>query len=139
MAARTVRIHRRDEIPVSDTWDLGQLFHVEEDYQRVLNGVRTRYLRYSEFKGYLGPSAVRLADYLEFDASIDRDLEKLTHYASLKKAEDGSEPANVARWAELRNLGTRVAEFRAFAVPEIQSLTDDRFAELIRGCRHGQR
>ena len=66
-----VRIHRRDEIPVSDTWDLGQLFHVEEDYQRVLNGVRTRYLRYSEFKGYLGPSAVRLADYLEFDASID--------------------------------------------------------------------
>lgn len=132
MAARTVRIHRRDEIPVSDTWDLGQLFRVEEDYQRVLNGVRARYLRYSEFTGYLGRSAVRLADYLKFDTSIDRDLEKLTHYASLKKAEDGSEPANVARWAELRNLGTRVAESRAFAVPEIQSLTDDQFAELIR-------
>jgi oligoendopeptidase F len=132
VAARTVRIHRRDEIPVSDTWDLGQLFRVEEDYQRVLNGVRARYLRYSEFTGYLGWSAVWLADYLEFDASIDRDLEKLTHYASLKKAEDGSEPANAARWAELRNLGTRVAESRAFAVPEIQSLTDDQFAELIR-------
>jgi oligoendopeptidase F len=132
VAARTVRIHRRDEIPVSDTWDLGQLFRVEEDYQRVLNGVRARYLRYSEFTGYLGRSAVRLADYLKFDTSIDRDLEKLTHYASLKKAEDGSEPANVARWAELRNLGTRVAESRAFAVPEIQSLTDDQFAELIR-------
>jgi oligoendopeptidase F len=131
MAARTVRIHRRDEIPVSDTWDLGQLFPVEEDYQRVLNGVRARYLRYSEYKGHLGGSAVWLADYLEFDASIDRDLEKLTHYASLKKAEDGSEPANVARWAELRNLGTRVAESRAFAVPEIQSLTEDQFAELI--------
>jgi oligoendopeptidase F len=132
VAARTVRIHRRDEIPVSDTWDLGQLFRVEEDYQRVLNGVSASYLRYSEFTGYLGWSAVWLADYLEFDASIDRDLEKLTHYASLKKAEDGSEPANAARWAELRNLGTRVAESRAFAVPEIQSLTDDQFAELIR-------
>jgi oligoendopeptidase F len=91
VAARTVRIHRRDEIPVSDTWDLGQLFRVEEDYQRVLNGVSASYLRYSEFTGYLGWSAVWLADYLEFDASIDRDLEKLTHYASLKKAEDGSE------------------------------------------------
>jgi oligoendopeptidase F len=132
MASRTVRIHRRHEIPVSDTWDLGQLFRAEEDYQRVLDRVRARYTQYPEFKGYLGRSAVRLADYLEFDASIDRDLEKLTHYASLKKAEDASEPANVARWAELRNLGTRVAESRAFAVPEIQSLTDDQFAELIK-------
>ena len=131
MASRTVRILRRHEIPVTDTWDLGQLFRSEEDYQRVLDGVRARYTQYPEFKGYLGRSAVRLADYLEFDASIDRDLEKLTHYASLKKAEDASEPANVARWAELRNLGTRVAEFRAFAVPEIQRLTDDEFAELI--------
>ena len=132
MAARTVRIHRRDEIPVSDTWDLGQLFRVEEDYQQVLDGVRARYVRYPEFKGHLGRSAVSLADYLEFDAWIDRDLEKLTHYASLKKAEDGSEPANVARWSELRNLGTRIAESSAFAVPEIQSLTDNQFAELIR-------
>jgi hypothetical protein len=72
---------------------------------------------------------VRLADYLEFDAPIDRDLEKLTHYASLKKAEDASEPANVARWAELRNLGARVAEFRAFGVPEIQRLTDDQLSD----------
>jgi oligoendopeptidase F len=131
MASRTVRILRRHEIPVSDTWDLGQLFRAEEDYQRVLDGVRARYIQYPEFKGYLSRSAVRLADYLEFDASIDRDLEKLTHYASLKKAEDASEPANVARWAELRHLGARVAEFRAFAVPEIQRLTDDQFAELI--------
>jgi oligoendopeptidase F len=132
MAARTVRIHRRDEIPVSDTWDLGLLFRTEEDYRQVLDGVRARHLRYPEFKGHLGRSPVWLADYLEFDASIDRDLEKLTHYASLKKAEDGSEPANAARWVELRNLGTRVAESRAFAVPEIQSLADDQFAELIR-------
>ena len=131
MASRTVRVLRRHEIPVSDTWDLGQLFPEEEDYQRVLDGVRARYTRYPEFKGYLGQSAMRLADYLAFDASIDRDLEKLTHYASLKKAEDASEPANVARWAELRNLGTRVAESRAFAVTEIQRLTNDQFAELI--------
>jgi oligoendopeptidase F len=132
MAVRPVRIHRRYEIPVSDTWDLGQLFPAEEDYRRILDGVRARYLRYPEFKGYLGLSAPWLADFLEFDASIDRDLEKLTHYASLKKAEDGLEPVNVARWAELRNLGTQVAESRAFAVPEIQSLTEDQFAELIR-------
>jgi oligoendopeptidase F len=132
VAVRPVRIHRRHEIPVSDTWDLGKLFPAEEDYHRVLDGVRARYLRYPEFKGYLAQSTRWLADFLEFDASIDRDLEKLTHYASLKKAEDGSEPANVSRWAELRNLGTRIAESRAFAVPEIQGLTDDQFAELIR-------
>ena len=62
MAARTVRIHRRDEIPVSDTWDLGRLFRVEEDYRQVLDAVRARYVRYPEFKGYLGRSAVWLAD-----------------------------------------------------------------------------
>jgi oligoendopeptidase F len=130
MAPRTIRVPYRSEIPVNDTWDLSQLFHSEQEYLQLLENVRASYRRYPDFKGHLGHSAACLANYLDFDASIDRELEKLTHYASLKKAEDNSEPRNIARWAELRNLGTQVADSRSFAVPEIQNLTDEQFTEL---------
>lgn len=132
MASRTIRVPYRSEIPVSDTWDLSQLFHSEQAYLQLFENVRASYQKYPDFKGRLGYSAACLANFLDFDASIDRELEKLTHYASLKKAEDNSEPRNIARWAELRNLGTQIADSRSFAVSEIQNLTDEQFTELTR-------
>ena len=131
MAPRTISVPYRSEIPVRDTWDLSHLFQSEQEYLRLLENVRTSYKKYPEFKGHLGDSAACLANYLKFDALIDCELEKLTHYASLKKAEDSSEPRNIARWAELRHLGTQVADSRSFAVPEIQNLAHEQITELM--------
>jgi oligoendopeptidase F len=128
---RTITIPSRAEIPIDATWDLSRLFPTEEDYRSKLNDVRARYRRYQHFAGILGRSPECLAEYLEFNESLGRDLEKLSHYASLKKAENGSEQINLARWAELRSLGTKIAEARSFAIPEIQKLADDKFTELI--------
>jgi oligoendopeptidase F len=132
MKPRVVRIYYRHEVPASDTWDLGLLFSTEEEYRAALEQVRTCYKRYREFEGRIMESAQSLVDYLKLDESIDLALEKLTHYASLKKAEANGDPANTGRWSALQNLGTKIAEARAFAVPEIQRLPDVRFNELIR-------
>jgi oligoendopeptidase F len=132
MKPRVVRIYYRHELPASDTWDLGLLFRTEEEYRAASEQVRTRYKRYREFEGRITESAQSLVDYLKLDESIDLALEKLTHYASLKKAEANGDPANTGRWSALQNLGTKIAEARAFAVPEIQRLPDARFNELIR-------
>jgi oligoendopeptidase F len=127
---RTVTIPARAEIPIKDTWDLSQLFPTEEDYRKTLENVRGRYRHYQDFVGRLSGSPECLVQYLEFHEALGSDLEKLSHYASLKKAENNSEQLTLARWAELRNLGTQISETRSFAVPEIQNLTDDRFTEL---------
>jgi oligoendopeptidase F len=132
MKPRAVRIYYRHEIPASDTWDLGLLFSTEDEYRAALEQVHARYKRYREFEGRITESAQSLVDYLKLDKSIDLALEKLTHYASLKKAEANADPANTGRWSALQNLGTKIAEARAFAVPEIQRLTDARFNDLIR-------
>jgi oligoendopeptidase F len=131
MEPRTITIPYRAEVPIADTWDLGQLFPAERDYQQAFAEVKERYRRYADFAGRLGHSPEQLCQYLEFHESVGRELEKLSHYASLKKAEDNSQPAHLARWAELRSLGTQVAAARSFAAPEIQNLSDTRFAELI--------
>ncbi len=132
MKPRAVRIYYRHEIRTSDTWDLGLLFSTEDEYRAALEQVRTRYKRYREFEGRITESAPSLVDYLKLDESIDLALEKLTQYASLKKAEANADPVNTGRWSALQNLGTKIAEARAFAVPEIQRLTDARFNDLIR-------
>jgi oligoendopeptidase F len=92
MPPRMITIPDRAEIPVTDTWDLSRLFPTEQDYRQALEDVRGRYGRYRDFEGSLSSSPEWLADYLEFHESVDRDLEKLSHYASLKKAEDNSQP-----------------------------------------------
>lgn len=132
MKPRVVRAYYRHEIPASDTWDLGLLFSTEEEYRAALERVCARYIRYRDLEGRITESAQSLVDYLKLDESIDLGLEKLTHYASLKKAEANGDPANTGRWSALQNLGTKIAEARAFAVPEIQTLTDARFNDLIR-------
>jgi oligoendopeptidase F len=132
MKPRAVRIYYRHELLSSDTWDLGLLFRTEDEYRAALEQVRLRCKRYREFEGRITQSARSLVDYLELDESIDLALEKLTHYASLKKAEANGDPENTGRWAALQSLGTKIAEARAFAVPEIQRLTDARFNDLTR-------
>src|SRR5215475_4121627 len=132
MKPRAVRIYYRHELPACDTWDLGLLFSTEDEYQAALEQVRARYKRYREFEGRITQSAQSLVDYLKLDQSIDLALEKLTHYSSLKIAEANGDPENTGRWAALQSLGTKIAEARAFAVPEIQRLTDARFNDLLR-------
>jgi oligoendopeptidase F len=124
-------IPNRKEIPESDTWDLNKLYPTEEDYQQEFERLKQEYLGYASFKGKVGHSAQDLLNVLEFDKSIDVLAEKLGHYVSLKASEDSSDRGNLARKAEFSNLGTKIRELASFITPEIQAISDERFAVLI--------
>jgi oligoendopeptidase F len=124
-------IPTRSEIAQSDTWDLTKLYPTEEDYQQGLERLKQEYPGYASFKGKVGESAQALLNVLEFDKSIDLLAEKLGHYVSLKASEDSSDRGNLARKAEFSNLGTKIRELASFITPEIQAISDGRFAVLI--------
>jgi oligoendopeptidase F len=127
----SITIPARNEIAESDTWDLTKLYQSEEDYGRDLERLKKEYRQYASFKGKASQSAQDLLDVLEFDKSIDLLGEKLGHYVSLKASEDSSDNGNLARKAELSNLGTKIREAASFVTPEIQAISDERFTALI--------
>ncbi|MBV9672215.1 MAG: oligoendopeptidase F, partial [Verrucomicrobia bacterium] len=125
------KIPARSEISVSDTWDLTQLFTIEDEYRANFNRLANCYAKIAEFKGHLGESAQSVLACLESEKTLDLLTERLGHYASLKNAEDSSNNENLARHAELTNLLTKVRETTSFISPELQQVSDADFERFI--------
>jgi oligoendopeptidase F len=121
----------RTEIPESDKWDLTHLFADVSKWQEDFAYVQTTYPRVKEWEGRVGASAKNLAGCLEFEKTLDLKLERLYHFASLQLAEDSANPEYLARIGKVQNLLTHIGEAAAFIVPEIQAITDDKFAQFI--------
>ncbi len=121
----------RSEIPEADTWDLTHLFKTEEEYRKSFSEIGSLYPKIAEFKGHLAESAETLLACLEFDNRLEQITERVSHYASLKNAEDSSDDRNLSRRAELTNLLTKVREAGSYINPEIQAIPDDQFQRFL--------
>ncbi len=125
------QIPARDQIPISDTWDLTQLYATSDAWAKELAKLQREYGKLAEFKGRVGASAQALRDCLEFDKALSLTIERLHHYSSLKTSEDSSDAENLKREGELQNLLTKVAETSAFLIPEIQAIDDENFENFV--------
>src|SRR5436309_8978286 len=122
----------RAEIPESDKWDLTHLFTNIDKWQEDFAWVQKTFPRLKEWKGIVGASAKNLADYLEFEKTLDLKLERLYHFASLQLAEDSANNDYLARIGQIQNLFTLIGEASAFVVPEIQAIPDDQFTQFTK-------
>ncbi len=121
----------RADLPEADKWDLTLLFAEIGQWQAEVAAITATYPRIAEWKGRLGESAGTLAELLEFEKELDRKIERVYHFASLQLAEDSSDNDYLSRIGQLQNLMTQIGETTAFLVPEIQAISDERFAEFL--------
>ncbi len=124
-------IPARGEMQPRDTWDLSPLYASPEEWSADFALLQEEYSALGEFRGKVGASAASLLALLECDERISRRIEKIHHYASLRCAEDSSDPANLARESQLQNLLTRIGEISAFVTPEIQAIGDATFTAFL--------
>jgi oligoendopeptidase F len=127
----TPKILTRADLPDSDKWDLTHLFSGADKWAEEFARIQQTYPRLTEWKGHLGESAGTLAACLEFEKSLDLKIERVHHYASLQLAEDSANPDYLARMGQLQNLLTRVSEAASFLGPEIQAISDEKFAQFL--------
>ena len=124
-------IPTRAEVKPGDTWDLTPLFASTADWTAGFALLQDEYPSIAEFRGKVGESATTLREMLECDQRISLRIERLGQYASLRAAEDSSDPANLAREAQLQNLLTKIGEVASFVVPEMQAIDDATFAKFL--------
>ncbi len=121
----------RADIPEADKWDLTHLFAAVDKWEEDFAWIQRTYPRLTEWKGRLGESAATLAQALEFDKTLDLKIERVGHFASLQLAEDAANPEYLARMGQLQNLLTKIGEIASFITPEIQAISDERFAQFL--------
>src|SRR5213082_1256411 len=125
------KIPTRADIPDSDKWDLTHLFVDVSKWNEDVDWIRRTFPKISEWQGRVGESAKTLAEVLEFEKQIELKTERVYHFASLQLAEDSANNDYLARFGQLQNLMTKLAEASAFVVPEIQAIDDVRWQQFI--------
>ncbi len=121
----------RNEIPEADKWDLSHLFSSTDKWSEDFAWIQATFPRLTSWKGRVGESAETLAELLEFEKALDLKIERVYHFASLQLAEDSANPEFLARMGQLQNLLTTIGEATAFLVPEIQAISDEKFAQFL--------
>ncbi len=122
---------RREDIPEADKWDLSHLFVSVDKWSEDFAWIQATYPRLTTWKGRVGESAGTLAEVCEFEKALDLKIERVYHFASLQLAEDSSNPDYLTRIGQLQNLLTKIGEASSFIVPEMQAISDEKFAQFL--------
>lgn len=114
----------RAEVPEEQTWRLTDLFPTESDWEREVEEIAAAATRVTQYRGRLGEGAgVLLACLTEYERLRER-MTRAAAYASLRFAEDGSDPRNQAVNARGRALMAQMGAAFAFLPSELLALPE---------------
>lgn len=120
----TVALPKRHELPKEYTWDLESVYPSPEAWEEDFARVEAALPEFAAFEGTLGRSADRLLAALALRDEVGVTLHRVVVYAALRKDEDTTNPAALARHDRATMLATRADRARAFIEPEILALPD---------------
>ncbi len=111
----------RDRAKISDQykWDLTSLYPSDAAWRTAKDKLVGAIPKMNEFQGKLGSSAQTLADALEAQSALDKDLNRLWVYANLLSDEDTRISAHQAMKQEMVQLGSTFGAETAYIEPEI--------------------
>ena len=118
-------LKKRSEIEEKYKWNLEDIIPSEEALEELLKDTEEKITVYGSYKGTLGSSAARLAEFLAFDVNLDEQFARLSSYARQKSDEDTSVGTYQALLAKVSTLSTRAMEASSFAEPEILEIPEE--------------
>ncbi|MEQ1906732.1 MAG: oligoendopeptidase F [Pirellulaceae bacterium] len=121
---KVVKLPKRSEVAVADTWDLSVMFPSDDAWESALQEFENTYPGYSQVVGRLSESAATLAACLRFDSDLDRRAESLGNYAFLKSAEDQTNSTYQRLVGRFQTVAMRANEAASFIRPEILAIDD---------------
>jgi len=114
----------REQVPVEQTWDLDDLFTSQEDWERELRELQELLPAVTCYKGTLHTGAEELLACLEAEEALGVRLLQLHTYASLRLSEDGTNPANQSRSAQVGDVVSLIQASLSFIRSEILNLPE---------------
>ncbi len=109
----------RPEVPVASTWDLSPLFADEATWEREFQAVDEAHQALGAHQGKLGGGPAHLLSGLTAVESVQERLMRVSTFARLRNAQDGTDPQHQAAMARVSALQARVGASTAFVDSEI--------------------
>jgi oligoendopeptidase F len=121
----------RGKIPDQYKWDLTALYPSDDAWRAEKEKVAAGVPKIREFQGTLGSSAARLADALELQSQLDKELNRLFVYAGLISDQDTRVSKHQAMKQEMIQLGSSVGAEEAFIQPEILKIDKSKIEKFV--------
>ena len=118
-------LKKRSEIEEKYKWNLDDMIPSQEALDTLLREAEEKIAAYETYKGTLGSSAQRLADFLRLDVELDEIFSRLSSFARQKSDEDTSVGEYQALLSKVNTLAVKASEASAFAEPEILAIPAD--------------
>ncbi|MDO4816452.1 MAG: oligoendopeptidase F [Bacillota bacterium] len=118
-------ILKRSEVPLEDTWNLGDLFDSDEAWSDEYEVMKTYPERIARFKGSLGDSADTLLACLKLVDEISLRMERLYGYANCRGDEDTGNSFYQDMRGKAMSVWVAIGSAAAFITPEIMAIDDE--------------
>lgn len=112
-------IKERREVPKEAQWDLERIFKTDEEFQKEIEAVRKQIDEFAKLEGHTTESAETFYRSITAGNEIERRLNKLYTYASMKSDEDVANTENQAKKEQVVNLYNYASSKMYFQTPEL--------------------
>ena len=120
-----MKIRKRSEIPVEDTWALEHLYATEADWEQELASLEVDKEYLAAFAGKLGASAADLLAYLTRMEQVNAKAELLGNYCMCKADEDTRNTKHQAMSGRFMSTVVALGAACSFETPEIMSISGE--------------
>lgn len=121
----------RAEVPVESTWNLNDLFVSESAWESEYQAVDEARQALSLYQGQLGSGAAKLLACLDAVESVQARLMRVSTFAHLRNAQDGTNPQYQAAMARVSALHARVGASTSYVDSEILAFPDDLLEQFM--------
>ena len=130
--AEVKQLPKREEVPVELTWDLTKIYATDTDFEADFAKVKKEADSFKKYQGKLKENGDTLLEAIKEMFAIQRRLENVYVYASMKNDQDTANAENQAKNATVQKLVAEVSEKLSWFQPEILHLTIEELEEAKR-------
>jgi oligoendopeptidase F len=122
----------RSKIPDKYKWDLTAIYPSDEAWRAAKEKFAGRIGLVRGFEGKLGSSAKVLADALESQSDLEKELSRLDRFAGMEADQDTRDSGHQAMKQEMVQIGAKFAAESAYLEPEILKMDRATIEKFVR-------
>lgn len=123
--------HDRSKVPDEYKWDLTAIYPSDQAWRAAKEKLASELTKMRQFQGALASSASRLADALETQSNLDKELTRLYVYASMSSDQDTRVSTYQGMQQEMIQLASVLGTETAFIEPEILKMDNATIEQFL--------
>jgi oligoendopeptidase F len=131
LVAAPAAAEERAKVAEKYKWNTADLFLSDDAWQKAKDDVAKRIPELAKFQGTLGASADKLYTAIAAMSGVDKDLQRLAVYASMRSDEDTRDQSRMEMNQAARQLAVQNDSVTSFARPEILAVGADKVKGFV--------